>query len=645
MKKIFYFILSLILVAGLSVSCSDWLDVNTDPDNPNNLSASVNNRLSWVQYYYMYGWGTANTRASFIDGVMTLTSTTNGNGLLAAWNPTNGSSTTTYQNWFLGAATNIPDLITKAEASESYSYIGAANVMHAMGYMMMVDLYGEMPYTDAISSSYAPKYDDGETIYKGCFDHLNTALADFAKTDGAQAVALAEGDIWCGGDKAKWVKLAYGLKARWMTNASKKTVYNADSVLAYLAKAPQSNADNIVMKQYNVEGDALNFTVGDPYQANVTWCSTSYGVTQRLTRWYVNQLTNSFTGGSKVIDPRYSKMVPAAMTNVKVDKDGSIQSYGWNRDAGVDMLNSDIRQNSGPMLTTYASAPKTLKYYIKDASARQAFADAQKGRHDYSVKGDTVEVTYATGCMYVNNTNYKRAGDTAYVTTRSNSMSTGGKSVTDENYYLDANKTAVGGTGMFYTRPDSDSEIMTYSEMCFIKAEAYFRKGDKANAYKAYIDGIKADFEKVQAKLNEWKSEGFVNPDQMPMKQSDIDAYMSSAAVCQSSGSLTMADIMRQKLLSMPINLQTWNDIRRFNYSAGNIKDFGVVYPDLKRPYEFTATNKMTGTSPKDENYWFRRLNQSAHEWNYNIDNLKASNPLATTDAIYSCPVWWDTAE
>jgi hypothetical protein len=88
--------------------------------------------------------------------------------------------------------------------------------------------------------------------------------------------------------------------------------------------------------------------------------------------------------------------------------------------------------------------------------------------------------------------------------------------------------------------------------------------------------------------------------------------------------------------------MQNWNDMRRFNYSAGNIGSFGVVYRDYKRPYEFTATNVMTGTSPTDITYWMRRFNQSAHESNYNNEQLMASNPLAMQDAIWSDPVWWD---
>ena len=47
--------------------------------------------------------------------------------------------------------------------------------------------------------------------------------------------------------------------------------------------------------------------------------------------------------------------------------------------------------------------------------------------------------------------------------------------IRDRYYYTDAKSDYVGGTGTFYARPNSDSDILTYSEMCFIKAEVLFR--------------------------------------------------------------------------------------------------------------------------------------------------------------------------
>jgi len=656
MNKLKYIALSFILVL-INFSCNDYLDVNTDPDNPKSENASVDTRLAWIQNYYTYAWGTASMRACTIAGLLTQTSTTNANGLLAAWNPAQSSCTTMYQNFYLGAGVNIDPLITKAEESGAYHYIGAAYCVKAMGFMMLLDLHGELPMGEAFSGKTNPAYDDGKTMFNACIDCLDKAIENFKKDQASTATAkLSAGDIWNDGNVSKWLKLCYGLKARYLLKLSKKSdLYNPTEILAALENAPQSNDDNTSMKNYNIEGDETNFTVGDPYQTCALWDCVAYGTSQRETRWYINLLTNEFTGGSGVIDPRLSKLAPAMMKNVKLNESGSIVSNEWARDAGVDMMNSDIRKNSGPTNALYVTgAEKTgfkaskggyvIDYKITDATDRANFITNSSKVHKLEVKGDTVSVIYPKGSAYCSVTNYKRAGDTIYVNMRSNSMSTSGRGEKDMFYYPSSGYDYIAGTGTFYARPNSDTDILTYSEMCFIKAEVYFRMEKKNEAWSAYHDGIVANFDRMQTKLKKWKSDGSTNPDEMPMDQNDINAYMASAAVCQDASQLTMAEIMRQKIISMGFNLEIWNDMRRFNYSAGNIGNFGVVYIDYKRPLEFTATNKIIGADSTDPTYWFRRFSQSSHESNYNLTQLKASNKLAMTDPIWSCPVWWDCA-
>ena len=250
----------------------------------------------------------------------------------------------------------------------------------------------------------------------------------------------------------------------------------------------------------------------------------------------------------------------------------------------------------------------------------------------------------------MNSGNYILAGDTAYVNMRSCSTLTGQTGQKDDakNQYwyasADAYKAGViFSTGSFQIRPVSDFEMMTFHEACFIKAEVLFRKGDKAGALAAYKAGIKANLDYMQKKLNTWQGEGYNNPDMMPMKASDITAYLASAAVCQTAADLTMSDIMLQKYVAMGISLENWNDMRRFNYSAGNVGSFGVVYPDFDRSVMFTGQDKLTGTSKNDVRYWPRRYRlPGTLELSYNETNAKAVNPHCEDNNIWSMPVWWD---
>uniref|UniRef100_UPI004025F863 SusD/RagB family nutrient-binding outer membrane lipoprotein n=1 Tax=Prevotella sp. TaxID=59823 RepID=UPI004025F863 len=639
-----------LLTLGLS-SCSDFLDVNVDPDKPNNTTAEVANRVPWIQRMFMYSAGITNYRTSMIAGVLYSTSGTHGPAAVT-WNFAPGTTTSSYQTWFVETAANLNDLYNKAKAENAYHYMAVADIYHALGFMQMLDLYGEIPYTEALGNSPVPAYDDGKTIFNGCVAKLDEAIKLLSEAQPATATPLSKGDLMNGGDAQKWLKMAYGLKARFLLKLSKKAEFNPDEILECLAKGPQSIDDNSVMPCYNSGQDVTDYLMGDPIMTNGNWNCVAYGTTQRITKYYTDLLTDM--RGAGVEDPRYTKIVPAVMTNIKV-VDGKVQSYDWARSKGVDCHGDCERLKAvgwnSIVAPTWAATNKDITYDIADATARDKFVSDIQKLHKTTVDGTKVKVTYQTGSVYVNSTNYAYAGDTAYVSLRSNSKLTGNqtKEENDVYWYFSTNDAlnagAVGSTGSFQTRPVSDFEIMTYHEACFIKAEVLFRKGDKAGALAAYKAGIKAHLDYMQKKLTAWKGQGFSNPDMLPMDDSKISAYLASDAVCQNASDLKMSDIMLQKYVAMGCSLENWNDMRRFNYGAGNIADFGVVYPGMDRSVLFTGTDKLKGTSKDDPKYWPRRWRLPATlELSYNEAQALAINKHAEDTDIWSYPVWWDCA-
>lgn len=653
MKNLKYIILGAVLVLG-SASCKKWLAVNTDPDNPNNQSVQVQNRLPWIEHFYQYTAGVTNYRTSCIAGVY-YTNSGNPNTFSTTWQCTNANSTTSYQTWFVEVSSNLVDMYNTAQKAGAYHYMAAADVFSALGYMEMLDLYGEMPYTQAGTGNPSPKPDDGKTIFNGCMAKLNEAISLFAKTQEVGAPSLASGDLWSGGDLGKWVKMCWGLKARYMLKLSKKAdLYNADSILYCLSKGPQSNADNIVGPGFN-NSTVTDYLIGDPVVTNGNFDYVAYGSTVRMSQYYYNLLTNM--RGAGVVDPRMSKIVPAYMSNVKLDPtSGRVASYTWTRSTGVDQYGPSTRLLAGGPVSivtpSYAAANTTIKYTIADATARANFTHAQDsvGRA-YTVNGNDVSIIYPKGSIFINSTNYLYAGDTVYVNMRSSAIATSGipaQGQNDVNWYPNAtayNAGVVGSTGSFQVRPVSDQEILTYHEMNFIKAEVYMRKGDMANAYTAYLAAIQAHMDMMQAKLTSWAGTyGTTNPDMTPMNSADISAYMSSPAIA-TAGDITMSDIMLQKWLAMGCSIENWNDMRRLNFSAGNIGGFGVVYQGYQRGPLFTGTAQLTGTSPTDVRYWIRRWAlPPTYEINYNSVNTLALNPHAVDPNIWSMPVWWDCA-
>ncbi len=601
MKRIKYigvFLLGLLVLS----SCNDYLDINVDPNTASNSVASVDSRLAGMQHYFEYAYETAGLRSSLIAGTLTRTyisGNSNSHNQLCAWDPILGSTTTPYQMWFVGCAANVSDIVAKAQQEEAWNYIGAAKLINAMGFMVMVDWYGEIPYTEALGDSKSPKYDSGETVFNGCLAELDEAIKYLEMTQPATATKLAAGDGWNGGDVQKWIKLAYGMKARWLNNLSKKSkLYDPDAILAALDKAAQSNAESSVITHYNLTTDTeVDVLISDPLKTSILYDAIGMNTYFLPTKWYLDLLTNTFTGGSGVEDPRTDKLIPSAQFNIN----GQLKLV---RSKGVDMINSNIRLNNGPILGVYNS---TL--------------------HKWTV----------------NTTSPDRMGDSVYVNLRSQGAMYY-TLVNDDDTYRGTDG-RIQSTGTYYTRPDAPGHLMTYPELCFIKAEVLFRKGDKNGALEAYKAGIRTHMELMNVKLSQYSSTDNTSKSLIPTVQ--IDNFLNSAAVAQSINELTMAKIMQQKYIACSYSLQNWNDMRRFNYSAGNIGDFGVVYPDFDRPKEFSqsAGTKMIGTNKNDVRYWFRRMAQCSIERSFNADNLKASNPEATLDTIWSYPVWWDVEE
>jgi len=653
MKKVKYIIMGCVLVLSLP-SCKKYLDVNTDPDNPNNQSVLIQNRVPWIEHFYQYTSGVTNYRTSCMAGVY-YTNSASPNTFSTTWACTNANSTTPYQTWFVEVSSNVVDLYNSAQKQGAYHYMAVADVFHALGYMEMLDLYGEMPYTEAGTGNPSPKPDDGKTIFNGCIAKLNEAIGLFSQTQAAGVPALATGDLWNGGDVNKWIKLCWGLKARYMLKLSKKAdLYNADSILYCLSKGPQSNADNTVGPGFN-NSTVTDYLYGDPVVTNGNFDYVAYGSTVRISQYHYNLLTNM--RGSGVTDPRMTKIVPASMANVQLDGTGKVTSYTWNRSIGVDSYGPATRLLKGGATSiataSYAATNTSITYAIADATDRANFIAAQvaAGR-TYTTSGNNVTVTYKAGSIFINSTNYILAGDTVYVNLRSSALATSGnpaQPANDVNWYPSIpayTAGVIGSTGSFQVRPVSDQEILTYHEMCYIKAEVYMRKSDPGNAYTAYRAGIQAHLDMMQAKLTQWKGSSYTttNPDMAPMDQTAINTYLTSSAVAQDGGTLTMSDIMLQKYIAMGCSIENWNDMRRFNFSAGNIS-FGVVYPGYQRGPLFTGSAQLTGGSPTDPRYWMRRWAlPPTYELNYNSIHTLALNPHAADLNIWSMPIWWDCA-
>ncbi len=102
--------------------------------------------------------------------------------------------------------------LTDAESVTKANKLAIIELLRAYSYQRLVDIFGNVPYTDAlkISETLSPKYDDAATIYKDLMSRVDAALGNL-NVDGS---SFGSADLYYKGDVAKWKKFGNSLKLK-----------------------------------------------------------------------------------------------------------------------------------------------------------------------------------------------------------------------------------------------------------------------------------------------------------------------------------------------------------------------------------------------------------------------------------------------
>jgi hypothetical protein len=124
----------------------------------------------------------------------------------------------------------------------------------------------------------------------------------------------------------------------------------------------------------------------------------------------------------------------------------------------------------------------------------------------------------------------------------------------------------------FYSGTASPLFIITYEETKFIEAEVALRTNDRTRAYNAYLEGIRANMNK------------------MGVAATARDAYVNNTRVSVGAPNLTIEIIFREKYKALFLMPVMWDDARRLNYPGiqlplnviGNTFVRRLVYPQVE---------------------------------------------------------------
>lgn len=243
MKKILALSIIIMLLSG---ACEKWIDpqMNVDPNNPKDVAMAQLVAPIEANLSYIVGGELARFNCVWMQQIAGLQSQSADNDIytISESDVTNAWSYNLYSPGMI----NSKILMDKAVTSNSPYYGGVARILLAYHLGVTTDLWGDIPYSDALkgaSNDFKPKFDTQQEIYNTIFTLLDDAIADLG-ADESVFSPDAE-DLIYNGDLAKWEMTAYALKARYNLHLAKRNGATAyTKALAAVSNSYTSNDDD-----------------------------------------------------------------------------------------------------------------------------------------------------------------------------------------------------------------------------------------------------------------------------------------------------------------------------------------------------------------------------------------------------------------
>ncbi|TVR84261.1 MAG: SusD/RagB family nutrient-binding outer membrane lipoprotein [Saprospirales bacterium] len=286
MIRFIKFIVAPVLLIALISGCDDYLDINEDPNNPTTAPIEglmINSTFETARNTYRVG----SVTSFFVQH-------------LASPNAATGTDihdAISYGTAWSQLYFNIGDLreiIEQAEAINAPHYSGPARIMKAYNLSLLVNMFGDIPYSQAFrTDNLQPAYDASSAVYEVILQNINQGIADLNAEE--SAAAPGGDDFIFQGNLDSWKKTGYALQARFLNHFSKLGSYNPQSVLTAVENAFANSEDDFEMTFF-----------ASPNEAQNQWHRTAVlNAGLNLGGWLSDQIVDQLSGATNgVFDPR-----------------------------------------------------------------------------------------------------------------------------------------------------------------------------------------------------------------------------------------------------------------------------------------------------------------------------------------------------
>mgnify|MGYP003418771422 CR=1 FL=1 len=216
MKKYFK-IFAMVALCSLSLaSCESFLDINKNPNYPTEATCAT--LLPSVCASTTAYLGTSGEQIGiFFNQFCTQGNSTNQYNSVVNFSLTAGSFTAFWSNAYGNTLPDLKIMNQLAEEQGYWNYWVIGKVLEAYTWGLLIDLYEDVPFTEALNSDEFPypNYDNGKTVvYPAILSMLDAAIAKAGEASASGLPTIANKDYFFNGDISKWIAFAKSLKLK-----------------------------------------------------------------------------------------------------------------------------------------------------------------------------------------------------------------------------------------------------------------------------------------------------------------------------------------------------------------------------------------------------------------------------------------------
>ena len=333
---------TLTLVGVLAGGCSDFLDVNDDPNAPVNarvevrLPAVIAGMVHSVYYGDLPLWGVEWVQQTSYNRE------TRNYSELHLYEVQDNTPDEWWNFYFAEMLNETKLMMEEADPETDAAYHGIARFISAWTWATATDMWGPIPFTEALDPAIpSPAYDDQQVVYDAVDQYFEDAIAALKRAGSDPSIRKpSAGDLLFAGNMSRWVKLARHVQARHRLRLSNASWANAQeqaqAALTALQEGLASNAD-----------DADFLYSGEDDGRNPLWLFQDRGDIFKVSALTVEMLTSRN-------DPRLPIMADPALS------DGA---YRGHRNASSPLPDSSVSQVG--IFFTDVDAPVNVASYAE----------------------------------------------------------------------------------------------------------------------------------------------------------------------------------------------------------------------------------------------------------------------------------------